>query len=61
MPQMCVLDHSAWAPDRKQGYDSPTLELTQCPFLVSVLSTIFGLIISKKEALPPGLIIVEDF
>lgn len=61
MPQMCVIDHSAWAPDRKQGYDSPTWEFTQCPFPASVLSTIFGLIISKKEALPPSLIIVEDF
>lgn len=33
---------------------------TQCPFLVSILSTLLGLIISKKEALPPTLGTVEE-
>lgn len=57
MPQARVLSqdapNSAWLPDRKWG-DSSTLNATQCPFLVSVLSTILGLILVTRGSLPPN-------
>lgn len=53
---MCSPQTSLLGFPTENGYDSSTLQISfaVCPFLDSVLSTILGLIIGKKEALPLG-------
>lgn len=55
LPQARVLsqDTPAWLGSWQKMGDSSTLDATQCPFLVSVLSTILGLILITKETLAP--------